>query len=166
MDPHYTYIKHEGHPDFGNERRDLYDNEVHYTDQWVGDLVDFIDAQPFGKDTAIIITADHGEGFGEHDHYRHAYQVWEALVRVPLFIRVPGAKPRRIEIPRGHIDLAPTIAALMGLKNRDDFRGQSLLPEIFGAPAAQRPVLVDLPRCDLMDRRRAFVEGDYKLISL
>lgn len=165
LDPHYSYIKHDGHPDFGNERRDLYDNEVHYTDKWVGDLVDFIDAQPFGKETAIIITADHGEGFGEHDHFRHAYQVWEALVRVPLFIRVPGAEPRRIEIPRSHIDLAPTIAALMGLKNRDDFRGKSLVPELFGAPAEQRPVLVDLPRCDLMDRRRAFVEGDYKLIS-
>lgn len=165
LDPHYTYIKHEGHPDFGNERRDLYDNEVHYTDKWVGDLVDFIDAQPFGKDTAVIITADHGEGFGEHDHFRHAYQVWEALVRVPLFVRVPGAEPRRVALPRSHIDLAPTIADLMGLKNRSDFRGESLVAEVFGEPAKARPVLVDLPRCDLMDRRRAFVDGDYKLIS-
>ncbi len=165
LDPHFTYIKHDGHPDFGNERRDLYDNEVHYTDYWVGDLVDFIDAQPFGKDTAIIITADHGEGFGEHNHYRHAYEVWEALVRVPLFIRVPGAPPRRVETPRSHIDLAPTIAQLMGLQKPGDYRGKSLVPEVFGAPAAQRPVLVDLPRCDLMDRRRAFIEGDYKLIS-
>lgn len=165
LDPHYTYIKHEGHPDFGNERRDLYDNEVHYSDRWVGDLVDFIDAQPFGKDTAVIITADHGEGFGEHDHFRHAYQVWEALVRVPLFVRVPGAEPRRVELPRSHIDLAPTVADLMGLENRADFRGESLVPEVFGAPSKPRPVLVDLPRSDLMDRRRAFVDGDYKLIS-
>lgn len=165
LDPHFTYIKHEGHPDFGNERRDLYDNEVHFSDRWVGDLVDFIDAQPFGKDTAVIITADHGEGFGEHDHFRHAYQVWESLVRVPLFVRVPGAEPRRIETPRSAIDLAPTIADLMGLSERSDFRGESLVPEVFGAPAKQRQVLVDLPRSDLMDRRRAFVDGDYKLIS-
>ena len=53
----------------------------------------------------------------------------------------------------------------MGLKERSDFRGESLVPEVFGAPARERPVLVDLPRCDLMDRRRAFIDGDYKLIS-
>lgn len=165
LDPHYTYIKHDGHPDYGNQRRDLYDNEVHYTDHWVGDLVDFIAKQPFGDETVVIITADHGEGFGEHNHYRHAYELWEALVRVPLFIHVPGAPSHRIEVPRGHIDLAPTIYALMGLKKSADFRGQSLVPEIFGADPEPRPVLADLPRCDLMDRRRAFVDGDYKLIS-
>lgn len=165
LDPHYAYYKHEGHPDFGNKRRDLYDNEMHYTDHWVGDLIEWASAEPWGKRTAIIVTADHGEGFGEHNHYRHAYEVWEALVRVPLMIHVPGAAPARIEVSRGQIDLAPTIADLMGLPDRDALRGQSLVPEVFGAPAAARPVLVDLPRCDLMDRRRAYISGDYKLIS-
>jgi arylsulfatase A-like enzyme len=165
LDPHYTYYKHDGHPDFGNARRDLYDNEVHFTDHWVGDLVDWALAQPWGQKTAVIITADHGEGFGEHNHYRHAYEVWEALVRVPLFLYVPGGVPRRIEQSRSHIDLAPTIAELMGIRPSEPWRGHSLLPEAFGAPATERPVLVDLPRCDLMDRRRAFVDGAYKLIS-
>ncbi len=164
LDPHYAYHKHPGHPDFGSNARDLYDNEVHFTDKWVGDLIDFILESPWGEETAIIITADHGEGFGERGRYRHAYEVWEALVRVPLLIRVPGAKPRRVEVPRSHIDLAPTIAELMKLPPDPGFRGTSLLPEILGERTAQRPVLVDLPRCDLMDRRRAFVDGDLKLI--
>lgn len=165
LDPHYTYFKHDGHPDYGNKRRDLYDNEVHYSDQWVGDLIDWVYKQPWGKDTAVIITADHGEGFGEHGHYRHAYEIWEGLVRVPLFIHVPGAEPRRIEEPRGAIDLAPTMADLMGLKDDPPFRGKSLLPEVFGAEVKPRPVLVDLPRCDLMDKRRALIVDNYKLIS-
>lgn len=165
LDPHYTYFKHEGHPDYGNSRRDLYDNEVHFTDHWVGDLLHWIEEQPWAARTAIIVTADHGEGFGEHQHYRHAYEVWEALVRVPLIVHVPGAAPRRIEQPRSHIDLAPTIAELMAIPSSSPWRGVSLVPEVFGAPAAPRPVLVDLPRCDLMDRRRAFVQGDYKLIA-
>ncbi len=165
LDPHYTYIKHDGHPDYGNTRRDLYDNEVHFTDKYVGDLVDWVDKQPFGKNTAVIITADHGEGFGERGQYRHAYQLWESLIRVPLFIRVPGAEPRRIEVSRGAIDLAPTMADLMGLKNDPPFRGQSLVSEVFGAEAKPRPVISDLPRCDLMDRRRALIDGDYALIA-
>lgn len=165
LDPHYTYFKHKGHPDFGDKRRDLYDNEVHYSDKWVGELVDWVYEQPWGKDTVVIITADHGEGMGERNHYRHAYEVWESLVRVPLIIHVPGAEGRRIEVPRGAIDVAPTIADLMGLKNDPPFRGKSLVPEVFGAEAEKRPVIVDLPRADLMDKRRALIDGDLKLIS-
>jgi glycosyltransferase involved in cell wall biosynthesis len=48
---------------------------------------------------------------------------------------------------------------------KGDFRGVSLVPELFGAEAKPRPVLADLPRCDLMDRRRAYIDGDYKLLS-
>lgn len=164
LDPHYFYHKHQGHPDFGNKPRDLYDNEMHFTDKWVGDLIDFVLSKPWGKDTAILITADHGEGFGERGRNRHAYDVWESLVRVPLLIRVPGASPRRIEEPRGQIDLAPTIAELMGIPPDPGFRGQSLVDEVFGGPTPPRPVFVDLPRADLMDRRRAFIDGNLKLI--
>lgn len=166
LDPHYSYLRHDGHPDFGQGRRDLYDNEVHYTDRWVGDLVDWALAQPWGKDTAVVISADHGEGFGERGHFRHAYELWESLVRVPLFVYVPGAEPRRIEVPRSHIDLAPTIADLLGIALEPAPEGKSLLPEVFGAPAAARPVIVDLPRSDLMDRRRALIDGDLKLVAL
>jgi arylsulfatase A-like enzyme len=80
-------------------------------------------------------------------------------------MHVPDAPARRIEVSRGHIDLAPTIAELMGLREKGDFRGVSLVPELFGAEAKPRPVLAALPRCDLMDRRRAYIDGDYKLLS-
>ena len=45
------------------------------------------------------------------------------------------------------------------------FRGKSLVPELRGAPAAARPVVVDLPRSDIMDRRRALISGKHKLIA-
>ncbi len=166
LDPHYTYFRHKESPDFGSDPRALYDNEVHYTDHWVGDLVDWALAQPWGKNTAVIITADHGEGFGERGRSRHAYDVWESLVRVPLFIYVPGAKARRIETARGAIDLAPTIADLMGLPNDPPFRGKSLLGEVFGDEAKPRPIVVDLPRSDIMDRRRAVIDGDWKIVAM
>ncbi len=165
LDPHFEYYMHDGHPDWGKTGRDRYDNEVHYTDHWVGDLIDWVEHQSWAKQTAIIVTGDHGEGFGEHNQYRHAYQVWESLVRVPLIIHVPGAPPRRIDVPRSHIDLAPTIAELMGLEPQPNWRGKSLVSEVFGDAPKTRPVISELPRCDLMDRRRALIDGDYKLIS-
>lgn len=164
-DPHWQYIVHPRDPIYGHKPRDRYDNEVHYTDRWVGNLVDWALKQPWGKHTAVIISADHGEGFGEHNFYRHGFELWQSLIRVPWLIYVPGAPPHRVNTPRSHIDMAPTIADLMGLPKNPPFRGKSLVPEVFGAPAKPRPVIVDLPRCNLMDRRRALIWKDYKLIG-
>lgn len=165
LDPHHTYERHAEHSSFGNKPRDLYDGEVHWTDHWVGELLNFIDAQPWAKQTAVILTADHGEGFGEKNQFRHAYELWESLVRVPWLFRIPGVTPRRIDVPRSHIDLAPTIAALMGIAAEPAFRGRALVPELMGKTEPPRPVIVDLPRDDLQDRRRAIIDSGYKLIS-
>jgi len=165
LDPHFVYIKHPGDPDYGNKRRNLYDNEVHFTDRWVGNLIDWAKKKPWGEHTVFIITADHGEGFGVHNQYRHAYELWEMLVRVPWFICVPGAPGHRVATPRSAIDLAPTIADLMGVKADPPFRGKSLVSEVFGKPEPPRPVITELPRCNLMDRRRALIWKGYKLLA-
>jgi arylsulfatase A-like enzyme len=165
MDPHHTYEKHAGHPDFGKKPRDLYDNEMHYTDKHLADLLEFAKKQPWWKQTAIVITADHGEGFGERGQFRHAYELWESLVKVPLMFCIPGVPARRIEERRGHIDLAPTVADLMGLPAEPAFRGVSLVPELLGKKPEKKRIVVDLPRSDLMDRRRGVIDGDYKIIA-
>lgn len=165
LDPHHTYERHAEESTFGNKPRDLYDGEVRWTDRWVGQVLDFIQAQPWAKQTAIIVTADHGEGFGEHNHFRHAYELWESLVRVPFIFHIPGAKPQKLDVARSHIDLAPTIADLMGVKAEPAFRGVSLVDELFGSPQPPRPVMIDLPRDDLQDRRRAVIDSGWKLIS-
>jgi arylsulfatase A-like enzyme len=79
---------------------------------------------------------------------------------------VPGAEPRRIELPRGHIDLAPTFADLMGVPHDPPYRGKSLLPEVLGAQPELRPVVAELSRCDIMDRRRAVIDDNWKIIEM
>lgn len=165
MDPHAEYIVHEDGPDFGDGLRDLYDGEVHHTDKWIGVLLDWVQKQRWAGKTAIIVTGDHGEGFGEHGYYKHGYELWEALVRVPLLFVVPGAAARAIEVRRSHIDLAPTILELMGVRVEPPLRGTSLVPELYGAEPEERPVVIDLPRDNLQDRRRAVIDGGLKLIA-
>ena len=97
-----------------------YNGEVWFTDHHLGRLLDFIAAQPFGKKTAIIVTADHGEAFDEHGMNWHGVDLWDPLVHVPLLIYVPGAKPRRISVKRSQIDLVPTVLDLMGLPQPPD----------------------------------------------
>ncbi|AUX32819.1 MULTISPECIES: sulfatase [Sorangium] len=166
LDPHDVYMTHEGIEPFGKRARDKYDGEVRFTDMHVGKLLDFVAQQPWGKDTAIIITADHGEAFGEHKMYRHGFEVWDVLTHVPLMIQAPGGiTPRRIDVPRSSIDLAPTILDMTGAPPEPSFPGKSLVPELYGASAEPRDVVVDLPRTSDNDRRRALISGRHKLIA-
>jgi arylsulfatase A-like enzyme len=163
LDPHDQYLHHEG-IDWGRKARDLYDGEVTFTDKYVGKLVDFIAGQSWAPRTVIIITSDHGEEFGENDMWKHAFEVWEPLVHVPLFFLAPGAAPRRISTRRSAIDLAPTILDLFGVPQDPGMEGQSLVSEIYGAEGQERDVVVDLPMTSDSGRRRALLHGDQKLI--
>ena len=166
MDPHDQYKSHEPEvPRWGKAIRDRYDGEVTFTDKYVGVLLDFIAARPWGARTAVIVSADHGEAFGEHGQYSHGFELWDNLVRVPFFFSVPGATPRRIDVPRSAIDLAPTLLELFGLPPEPTFEGRSLVPEIFGAPPEERDVVLDLPMTSDSERRRALVHGHEKLIA-
>jgi arylsulfatase A-like enzyme len=177
MDPHDQYIQHQESPVFGKKARDRYDAEIHFTDRHLGRLFEFAKKQPWYDQTAIVLSADHGEAFGEHDMYKHAFEVWEVLTRVPLFVTAPGAKPRVIKQRRSHIDLAPTFLGLMGVaddrartenaKNvgTNTFVGKSMVPEIYGAePDNREPIVLDLPEDRNNPERRAIIQGDYKLI--
>jgi arylsulfatase A-like enzyme len=165
MDCHDEYKSHPESPHFGKKARDLYDEEVFYTDLWIGKLLDFVEAQPWAKKTAIIVSADHGEAFGEHNVWRHAHEIYEELVRVPLFMKIPGRRPRTIDVPRAGIDIPATIVELLGAKNVPPMLGKSLLPEIDGAKPEERDVIVDLPEDDYNEKRRAIVHDKTKLIS-
>ena len=165
LDPHDQYMAHEGIGPYGKTARDKYDAEVTFVDQYVGKLLEFVDQQPWGKDTAVIISSDHGEAFGEHKMHRHGFEIYEMLVRVPLMIRAPGITPRRIDTPRSAIDLPPTFLELTGAPAEPSFQGKSLVPEMYGKPVEERDVIVDLPRTSDNDRRRALVHGNHKLIG-
>ncbi|MGK3969253.1 sulfatase-like hydrolase/transferase [Sorangium sp. So ce118] len=174
LDPHADYLRHNDVPGFGaSTQRDLYDGEVAFTDRHIGRLLDAIAAAPFAARTAIVVTSDHGEAFGEHKMFRHGFELWEELVRVPLLVHVPGAAPSRVRERRSLIDLAPTLLDLMrvpgpaeGAPATDFLSGASLVPDVFLAPGEQAPardVLIDMPAGPYNDARRSFLRGDMKL---
>jgi choline-sulfatase len=166
MDPHDQYNRHEEAPSFGNKAKDRYAQEIFYTDLWVKKLLDFVDQQPFGKDTYFVLSADHGEAFGEHGMYKHAFELWDVLTRVPLVLCGPGIKAQRIQERRSHIDLVPTFLDLLGQKPARPLPGKSLLAEATGAekPANREPIYLELTEDSHNPPRRAIIRGDYKLI--
>jgi choline-sulfatase len=167
MDPHDEYKKHKESPDFGKTNRDRYDSEVYFTDLHIGRLLSFAKQQAWWNNTCVIITADHGEAFGEHGMYKHAFELWDVLTHVPLIVFVPGAEPKVINERRSAIDLAPTILELMGVARPAELMGRSIVPEVMGATAEVRePILLEIPEDKNSGDRRAILAGDYKLIAM
>ncbi len=164
MDAHDRYLPHRGIGPYGRTLRDLYDAEVTFADRYVGQLLAFIDRQPWANDTAIIITSDHGEAFGEHGVHRHGFELWQPLVRVPFMVRLPHVAPRTIDANRSHLDLAPTVLALMGVPAEPAFHGASLVDELYGGTPAERDVMVDLADTGVNHARRALIHGNLKLL--
>lgn len=171
FDPHAQYVPHinDGSPDFPGKgsfgsSRNLYDQEVWFTDKHIGRVLDYIAAQPWADDTAVVMTADHGEAFYEHGMLYHGSEIWNELVHVPLFVYVPGAEPRRVKTRRSHIDIAPTILELMGGTIPDDesLRGKSLLDDVYlpkNGEHEERDVYVDMPAGPFNIAKRAIITG-------
>jgi arylsulfatase A-like enzyme len=171
FDPHKLYVEHPDLPLFGRGERARYDREVMSTDREIGRVVaalDALSAAPGGRPTVLVVTADHGEAFGEHGMGWHGVELWEELVRVPWLVRAPGLPPRHVTAFRSQIDLAPTVLELLRLEPPpagapDAYSGVSLVPDLLGEPAPPRPVYLELPEGPYNSLRRSVIEGGWKL---
>ena len=139
-DTHFDFERHPDMPEsnFGNSEVDLYDGEIRFTDFHIGRVLDAIKAAGLWDKTIIVVTADHGDGFGEHGippDKRHGYHLYATETKVPLFIRIPGVAPRRVVTPAGHVDIIPTVLDALGARAGDEptLQGQSRLGVMTGA---------------------------------
>jgi arylsulfatase A-like enzyme/Tfp pilus assembly protein PilF len=105
-----------------------YDGEIAYTDEVLGRLLKAID--PVKEKTIVVLTGDHGESLGEHQEQTHSLFLYSATQHVPLLIRLPGHKQKRIARVAGLIDIAPTILDWLGIEPDPSMQGRSLIPVI------------------------------------
>jgi arylsulfatase A-like enzyme len=116
----------------------LYDGNLAYADREVGVLRRALEAEGIWDKSVIVVTADHGEAMLEHGYIGHNRQLYEESVHIPLIVRFPeGRGPRGVRIQGlvDLVDLAPTIADLLGARSggaADAFRGRSLLTLVAG----------------------------------
>jgi arylsulfatase A-like enzyme len=79
-------------------------------------------------------------------------------------MRIPGVAPREIRVPRSGIDVAPTIAALLGVQQPASWRGVSLTRDLLPGGPAERTVIVDAPEMTLRHALRAVIDGNVKVV--
>jgi len=119
---------------------ELYDATVRQVDTRIQRLIDGLKTRGLWENTLLIITADHGEEFGEHGGWAHDQSVYQELLHVPLLIRLPGDEfgGTRVASPARTIDVLPTVFDYLGKSERaTDARGRSLLPAMRGEPGRQ-----------------------------
>lgn len=110
----------------------LYDGEIAYVDAMVGEVVQTLRQMQMLENTLLIITADHGEHFGEHGMFSHVSSLYEPIVHVPLIVHHPKFyQPGSIyDGPVQTIDIFPTVLDLLATSYPGPVAppGRSLLP--------------------------------------
>ena len=114
MDVHNDLWKKEGGTDFGDQPRDLYDNNLSYIDKALSRFIDWLKKEGIYDRTVIIFTADHGEQFWEHGASLHGHTVYEEEIRIPLILVSHAIQKRFTDVPVIAADMAPTTAELAG----------------------------------------------------
>jgi arylsulfatase A-like enzyme len=152
--------------------KEHYDTAIRYSLDEVGRLLDDLRAQGLFDESLIVLTADHGEELFDHGGFSHGYSLHKELLRVPLFVKLPGQTHGGLVADRVSLtDIVPTIldatqavapaAAPAGVP----LDGRSLVPLLKKEHLPPKPLLFDVDfkrRCVA----QAVLDGDWKLISI
>ena len=153
----------------------LYREEIAFTDQHLGRLLDYLDTSGLTERTLVALVADHGEEFMQRGWIGHTRTLYDELLRVPLVLRLPGVlAPRAEPTPVSTLDVAPTVLELVGAAADPEAQGISLAPHL-GAAAPPIPphdvraeVSFVAPRLDKRSEQTVFltalIRGELKLV--
>ncbi|MFT3765999.1 MAG: sulfatase-like hydrolase/transferase [Minicystis sp.] len=126
---------------------ECYVREVALIDEALGEIRKVLQSEAFAGRAALIVSADHGEAFGEHGQRYHATTLYEELLRVPLLVSGSMFPPRQVDTPVTLLDLGPTILELYGQPTPASFMGESLVRLLRGEPdTLTRPIAADSGR--------------------
>lgn len=125
-------------PDEALERmRHLYARSVAYADDWLGRLLEALDARGLLDETLTLVTSDHGENLGENRLFGHAFSLDERLTHVPFVAAGPGAPDD--QSARSLADLPGMVASAAGVTDHP-YAGNGLPVSQFDPPGrAEHP---------------------------
>jgi len=131
----------------------LYEGEIKYVDYCIGELMEFLKIQDLLEDSLLILTADHGEGFNEHNKLTHPYDtVYNEVIHVPLLFYGLTDYTGVVDKYTQLLDVPPTIIDVLRGKLPHTFLGKSLIPALEGE-WQYRPIFSESAKPDIMNLR-------------
>jgi arylsulfatase A-like enzyme len=146
-----------------------YDAEIAHIDKSIELLFYFLKQYNLLKKTFVVITADHGEEFLEHDYVEHAWTLYNESLHIPLILWAPDVlMPKHFEALVSTVDLMPTLLELMVISHtRKDFDGNFLFKrkgDGFCFTQPDKPYIAEI----LIQHRnilRAVIKDNWKYIT-
>jgi arylsulfatase A-like enzyme len=106
-----------------------YEAAIAYNDAEIGRLYRRLVDRGLARRTVFVVTADHGEAFGEHGQKGHGASVYDEEAHVPPLLHAPGTlRPGRVGRAVSLVDVAPTILELCSIPPDRAMQGRSLVP--------------------------------------
>jgi arylsulfatase A-like enzyme len=102
-------------------------NSLAYVDFQIGRLLQHLEQRGLFDRTLLVIGADNGEAFYEHETVCHAGPIYDESVRVPVILHGPGVEPGTYSGLSQAVDIVPTVLGLLGLPPHPSFQGLDLL---------------------------------------
>jgi arylsulfatase len=138
---------------------DLYDDEVRYFDDSIAQLLQELEKHGLEERTIIVIAADHGNEFMEHESVKHCHTLYDTETRTPLIIRIPGVKAGRLEAVAENNDILPTLLDYVGIDaSEQHFDGVSLRSSLEGGEESRSYAYSS------QNELRSISDGRYQLI--
>ena len=170
LDPHAPYREnapwYAASGDEAADRVAAYDSEIRLVDSVIEDLYRRLE---WDRDTVLVVTADHGEEFGDHGGKGHGQTLYGEMLHVPLIVHAPGRfAPRRVAEPVSLVDVLPTLRDLAGAAPEPRDEGISLRPLLEGGPSdpERRSLFAHLLRRDQQNRLlHAVRRGRWKYVE-
>ena len=170
IEPHFPYTHGPTDLDarmrYGEGLEARHDIAVRFIDEQLDRLIAFALGPERRDRTLVIITADHGEAFGEHHNARHGGTVYEEEIHVPLVVLGAGVRAGRHARPVSLVGLLPTILEAAGVEPPAGVcRGGFWASIATGAEPPDEPVYAAaIPDATMNYDQRALIRGDEKLI--
>lgn len=141
----------------------LYDAEIRYTDHLIGQMCGYLKEKGWYEDCAIVLSADHGEQYGEGQMILEHGTVHDSCIHIPLLLKLPGGAHAGGECPHPvyGLDIAPTAARFFDAPAPQIWHGAALQDTLDGT-APPRDYLV----CEhgLYTCQRAILQNGWKLV--
>jgi len=150
-------------------RFEAYEGTIAYLDHQLGRMFDELERRSVLRNTLVILTADHGEEFGEHGSFLHGRSLYWPVIHVPLVVWLPGGEPAglRVREPVSIRSVPATAAEVAGLMEHP-LPGRSLARAWNGAGSVGDTVLAELAREPAipLEARAPVAKGDMKAVVL
>ncbi|HVT01091.1 MAG TPA: sulfatase-like hydrolase/transferase [Patescibacteria group bacterium] len=172
-DAHAPHIRPRGFKSYlMDNMEDTYRAEVKFVDEQIGRLVEYLKKTKQFENTLLVITADHGESFNNHDVPFNHENLYNDVVNVPLIISYKKFAGRRVSQLVKHVDIFPTILDISGVQfDKKRIDGSSLVSLMQGKKTSKNKYVyfedIVYRKVDLMKplRRRGIYDGRYKYIQ-